>query len=90
MAVGTDIVHGAIFKTVGAIRHRKLGTVHARLSGWMFLGSAPLSLLGVAVATRLTHNYGDSATTVMGYILGAALLFGAIGLVLKSFVKRGR
>ena len=87
LAVGTDIVHGAIFKTVGAIRHRKLGTVHAQLSGWMFTGSAPLSLVGVAVATRITHKYGDSATTVMGYALGGALLFGALGLVLKSFVK---
>ena len=38
LAVGTDIVHGAIFKTVGAIRHRRLGTVHAQLSGWMFTG----------------------------------------------------
>ena len=41
LAVGTDIAHGAIFKTVGAARHRQLGTVHHRLSGWMFLGSAP-------------------------------------------------
>jgi uncharacterized protein len=87
LAVGTDILHGAIFKTVGAIRHRRLGTVHAQLSGWMFTGSAPLSLLGVAVATRVTHKYGDSATEIMGYCLGAALLFGATGLVLKSFVK---
>jgi uncharacterized protein len=88
LAVGTDILHGAIFKTVGAIRHRSLGTVHHQLSGWMFLGSAPFSLLGVAVATRIEHRYGDSATEVMGYILGGALLFGATGLVLKSVVKR--
>src|SRR5207237_4668816 len=53
LAVGTDILHGAIFKTVGAIRHRKLGTVHAQLSGWMFVGSAPMSLLGVALGTQL-------------------------------------
>ena len=88
LAVGTDILHGAIFKTVGAIRHRSLGTVHHQLSGWMFLGSAPFSLLGVALATRIEHRYGDSATEVMGYILGGALLFGATGLVLKSLVKR--
>jgi len=88
LAVGTDILHGAIFKTVGAIRHRRLGTVHHQLSGWMFLGSAPFSLLGVALATRIEHRYGDSATEVMGYILGGALLFGAVGLVLKSFVKK--
>jgi uncharacterized protein len=89
LAVGTDILHGAIFKTAGALRHRRLGTVHHQLSGWMFVGSAPFSLLGVAVATRITHRYGDSATEVMGYILGGALLFGAAGLVLKSFVKKG-
>jgi uncharacterized protein len=88
LAVGTDILHGAIFKTVGAIRHRSLGTVHHQLSGWMFLGSAPFSLLGVALATRIEHRYGDSATEVMGYILGGALLFGATGLVLKSLVKK--
>jgi uncharacterized membrane protein YfcA len=88
LAVGTDILHGAIFKTVGAIRHRSLGTVHAQLSGWMFLGSAPLSLLGVVLGTRLTHKYGEGATSVMGYILGGALLFGATGLVLKSFVTK--
>src|SRR6185437_11580821 len=27
-AVGTDILHGAIFKSFGAVRHRRLGTVH--------------------------------------------------------------
>jgi uncharacterized membrane protein YfcA len=88
LAVGTDILHGAIFKTVGAIRHRSLGTVHARLSGWMLIGSAPFSLLGVALGTRLTDKYGDGATSVMGYVLGSALLFGATGLVLKSFVRK--
>src|ERR1044071_4044468 len=64
LAVGTDILHGAIFKTVGAIRHRSLGTVHTQLSGWMFLGSAPFSLLGVLLGTRLTDKYGDGATSV--------------------------
>ena len=47
VAVGTDILHGAIFKRFGAVRHRRLGNVHARLAVWMFLGSAPMSLVGV-------------------------------------------
>ena len=88
-AVGTDIVHGAIFKSFGAVRHRRLGTVHARLTAWMFLGSGPLSLAGVGVATLIKHHYGDSAQTIESYAVGAALVAGGIGFLAKSFIKRG-
>jgi uncharacterized protein len=81
LAVGTDIAHGAIFKTIGALRHRRLGTVHQQLSGWMFLGSGPASIGGVVLGTHLKHQQA-----LMGYVLGAALLFGACGLVAKSLV----
>jgi uncharacterized membrane protein YfcA len=84
-AVGTDILHGAIFKSFGAVRHRQLGTVHARLTAWMFLGSGPMSLAGVVVASR----FGKSAEAAEGYAIGAALVLGAVGLVLKTFVKLG-
>jgi uncharacterized membrane protein YfcA len=82
LAVGTDILHGAIFKTVGAIRHRRLGTVHAQLSGWMFLGSGPASIGGVALGTHL-----KGSQSLMNYLLGGALLFGACGLVAKSLIR---
>jgi uncharacterized protein len=88
-AVGTDILHGAVFKTFGAVRHRRLGTVHGHLVLWMFLGSAPMSLAGVAVASRLADAYGDGVESAERYAIGAALVLGAIGLVLKTFVKRG-
>jgi uncharacterized protein len=88
-AVGTDIVHGAIFKSFGAVRHRRLGTVHARLTAWMFLGSGPLSLAGVGVATLIKHHYGDSAQTIESYAVGAALVAGGVGFLAKSFIKRG-
>jgi uncharacterized membrane protein YfcA len=88
-AVGTDILHGAIFKTFGAARHRRLGTVHARLSFWMFLGSGPMSLLGVAVASWLEDAYGNGVQSAEAYAIGGALVLGAAGLVAKTFVKRG-
>jgi uncharacterized protein len=87
-AVGTDIFHGAIFKTFGAIRHRRLGTVHARLALWMFLGSGPLSLAGVAAATAIKHHY-TNAQKVEGYAVGAALVIGGLGFLAKSFIRRG-
>jgi uncharacterized protein len=89
LAVGTDILHGAVFKTFGAVRHRRLGTVHARLTFWMFIGSAPLSLVGVELAEYLERRYGDDVESAGAKVIGAALLLGALGLVAKTFVRRG-
>ena len=89
-AIGTDILHGAIFKSFGAVRHRRLGTVRARLAGWMLVGSAPASLLGVWTATYLTDRYGDSVDSVQGRVLGYTLLFGAIAFIVKALVHPSR
>jgi uncharacterized protein len=86
-AIGTDILHGAIFKTVGGARHYKLGTTQAKLSGWMFVGSAPASLLGVTTSTWLKHRYGSGIQTTEGLVLGAALLLGAVGMLLKTAIR---
>ncbi|HLF67871.1 MAG TPA: sulfite exporter TauE/SafE family protein [Gaiellaceae bacterium] len=86
-AIGTDIAHGAAFKTVSAVQHRRMGNVRARLAGWMLIGSAPASLLGVWLNVQLTKRYGDEVESVLGQVLGAALLFGAVGLIAKSLVQ---
>jgi len=86
-AIGTDIAHGAAFKTVGAVQHRRMGNVRARLAGWMLIGSAPTSLLGVWSAVQVTDRYGDGVEDVMAKVLGAALLFGTAGLIAKSLVQ---
>jgi uncharacterized membrane protein YfcA len=52
----------------------------------MLLGSAPMSLLGVWLANWLQDTYGSGVEATMGRVLGAALLFGCVGLVAKSFV----
>jgi uncharacterized protein len=89
LAVGTDILHGAVFKTFGAVRHRRLGTVHARMTFWMFLGSGPMSLAGVQTAEWLQGRYGDSVESTSAKVIGAALMLGGLGFLAKTFVQRG-
>jgi hypothetical protein len=83
VAVGTDILHGAVFKSFGAVRHRMLGTVHAHLALWMLVGSAPMSLLGV----ELANSVGDHSMTTFQKVVGGALMIGGAGFLAKTFIK---
>jgi uncharacterized membrane protein YfcA len=81
-AVGTDILHGAVFKSFGAWRHRQLGNVHTKLALWMLAGSGPLSLLGVELAS----SFSDSAQSTMSKVVGASLVLGGLGFLAKTFL----
>ena len=85
-AVGTDILHGAVFKSFGAFQHRYFGNVHTRLALWMLAGSAPLSLVGVALAGSLS----DSTQSTMGKIVGLSLILGGLGYLVKTFIRGTR
>ncbi len=86
VAIGTDIVHGAIFKSFGAVQHRRLGHVHARLTAWMLLGSAPFSILGVALSWWLKREYGDGYEDSAKLILGIALVFCGVAFLVKAYI----
>ena len=87
VAIGTDILHGAIFKSFGAARHRQFGHVHARLAMWMLIGSAPASLLGVALSSYLSDRYGDGYESAAQQVLGITLVIGGIGFFVKAFLR---
>jgi uncharacterized membrane protein YfcA len=84
-AVGTDILHGAVFKSFGAWRHRRLGNVHTKLALWMLAGSGPMSLLGV----QLASSFSDSAQSTMSKVVGASLILGGLGFLAKTFLPIG-
>jgi uncharacterized membrane protein YfcA len=81
-AVGTDILHGAVFKSFGAWRHRQLGNVHTKLALWMLAGSGPLSLVGV----QLASSFSDAAESTMSKVVGASLILGGLGFLAKTFL----
>jgi len=86
IAIGTDIVHGAIFKSFGAAQHRRLGHVHARLTAWMLLGSAPFSIAGVGLSWWLKKEYGDGYEDTAKAILGVALVLCGIAFLVKAYL----
>ena len=86
VAIGTDIVHGAIFKSFGAVQHRRLGHVHARLTAWMLLGSVPFSIAGVTVAWWLKRAYGDGYEETAKTILGVALALCGVAFLVKAYL----
>jgi uncharacterized membrane protein YfcA len=87
IAIGTDIVHGAVFKSFGAAQHRRLGNVNLRLAAWMLAGSAPTSLVGVAVASWLERRYGDGFQEAAKHMLGVALALCGIGFLVKATLR---
>jgi uncharacterized membrane protein YfcA len=82
-AVGTDILHGAVFKSFGAIRHRQLGNVHVPLAMWMLIGSAPMSLVGVQIGS----SFSGGTQSTMTKIVGATLIIGGFGFLAKTFIR---
>jgi uncharacterized membrane protein YfcA len=55
----------------------------------MFIGSAPLSLIGVQLAEWMEGRYGDDAQSAFAKVIGAALVLGGLAFLAKTFVKRG-
>jgi uncharacterized membrane protein YfcA len=82
-AVGTDILHGAVFKSFGAVRHRQLGNVHVPLAMWMLIGSAPMSLVGVQIGS----SFSGGTQSTMTKIVGATLIIGGFGFLVKTFIR---
>ena len=87
VAIGTDILHGAIFKSFGAVRHRQLGTVHAQAD------ALDAARVGAVLARRRRRSRPGSSTatatasrTTAAIILGIALIAGGLGFAVKTFL----
>jgi len=83
VAVGTDLVYGAVTKIVGAFIHWRHGTVDLRLVGRLALGSVPGGLLAV-VAIRFMPQSGLDADETVRRALGAVLCLVAVILLTRA------
>jgi uncharacterized protein len=73
VAVGTDLVYGAVTKIVGAVIHWRQGTVDLRLAGRLAVASVPSGVGAVIVLRWIDDSSGD-ADAVIRRTLGSVLI----------------
>lgn len=86
-AVGTDLLYASVTKTGGSVVHGYNRTVDWRVVGRLALGSVPATAITIL---GLYYLQVDSKATqiVITRVLGIALLFTAISLVLRKPLMR--
>jgi uncharacterized protein len=82
VAVGTDLMYGAVTKTLGGYKHLRKGTVDLGVSKWLAYGGVPGALIGVLLVDRLHKAYGKSFDHVLiGCVAGALVIVASVVLV---------
>jgi uncharacterized protein len=85
-AISSDLVAAVLMRPVGAVVHMTRKTVNYSLVGFMVVGSVPSAILGAYVL----HLFGNSkgAENNVELLLGAALLVGALAMVVRYALDR--
>jgi uncharacterized membrane protein YfcA len=84
VAIGTDLAHGAITKTVGGWRHLRSGAVDLGISKWLSVGSVPGSIAGVLTVDALHDRYGYSFDSTLLALVAIALLAVALSVLARA------
>jgi uncharacterized protein len=86
IAVGTDLLFAAVTKSVGAVRHHKLGSIDVRVLGWLAAGSVPAAAITLVALSRLSVDKAALASMIKS-TLGVVLLMTAVALLLKPYLS---
>jgi uncharacterized membrane protein YfcA len=85
-AISSDLVAAVVMRPVGAAVHLHKGTVNLRLVGLMSLGSVPMAFVGAFLLREMGNNSADQQNVEIA--LGAALLIGAVAMVIRFVLDR--
>lgn len=88
IAIGTDLVYGAVTKTVGGWRHWRQGTVDLGVSKWLAAGSVPGAIGGVFALRALEDAYGSGFEDLVLVLVAAALLLTAAAVLVRALFLR--
>lgn len=85
-AISSDLVAAIFMRPVGAAVHLQRGTVNLRMVGWLATGSVPAAIVGAYLLHLM--GSGQAAETDIEVVLGAALLLGAAGMLVRAWWRR--
>ncbi len=89
VAVGTDLAYSVPTKLLGALIHRRQGTVEWRVVGLLCVGGLPASLAGLGLLALLRARLGlDTINVALKHGVGALLLIVAVVIVLSPWLRR--
>ncbi len=89
--VTADLTAAAVYKTGGAIVHKREGSPNMRLAAWLVVGSVPMALLGPYLVSWFTDP--EDLDSTLKLCIGFALLFAASTYALRLYlnlVRRSR
>ncbi|MBC2931642.1 sulfite exporter TauE/SafE family protein [Nocardioides sp. zg-1228] len=84
--VTADLTAAAVYKTGGAIVHKREGSPNMRLAMWLMIGSIPMALLGPHLVAWLTDDT-EQLNHVLIISIGFALLLAAATYALRLYVN---
>ena len=83
--VTADLTAAAIYKSGGALVHKREGSPDLRLAGWLVAGSVPTALAGPYLISWLSPPGG--LDRVLKLSIGFALLFAALTYAVRLYVN---
>jgi uncharacterized protein len=84
--VTADLTAAAIYKTGGAVVHKREGSPNMQLAKWLMIGSIPMALLGPHLVSWFTDDI-DELNHVLIICIGFALLLAAATYALRLYVN---
>ena len=86
--VTADLTAAAIYKSGGAIVHKREGSPNMRLAMWLIIGSVPMALLGPYLVSWFTDP--EDLDSTLKLCIGFALLLAASTYALRLYINLRR
>ena len=84
--IAADLTAAAVYKTGGALVHRKHGEPNMQLAKWLMIGSIPMAFVGPFLVHSIYGGDADVLEKVLKMAIGFALLIAAATYALRLYI----